>query len=58
SEDEKCVYYFMEAGDFEKTKSAVEKSGLNIDAEHKERRTLSLEKVSELEVLFHFENRS
>ena len=58
SEDEKCVYYFMEAENFEKAKSAVEKSNFKIDAEHKEKRTLSLEKVAQLKELFHFENRS
>ena len=58
SEDEKCVYYFMEAKDFDKTKDAVKKSNLKIDAQHKEKRNLSLEKVAQLKELFHFENRS
>ena len=58
SEDEKCIYYFMEAENFEKAKSSVEKSNFKIDAEHKKKRALSLEKVAQLKELFHFENRS
>ena len=58
SEDEKCVYYFMEAESFDKAKSAVEKSNFKIDADHKEKRILSLEKVAQLKELFHFETRS
>ena len=58
SEDEKCVYYFMEAENFEKAKDAVEKSNYKIDEEHKNKRKLSLEKVAQLRELFHFDNRS
>lgn len=57
SEDEQCVYYFMEAEDFEKGRAAFEKSQHPIDAEHKAKRTQSLERVGELKELFHFENR-
>lgn len=58
SEDEKCVYYFMEAQDFEYAKQAVQNSHFKIDAEHRKRRELSLEIVAELKELFHFENRN
>jgi L-rhamnose mutarotase len=56
SEDEKCIYYFIEAESFDKAKSVVEKSNHVIDAEHKVKRELSLEKVAQLKELFHFEN--
>lgn len=58
ADDEKCVYYFMEAEDFEKAREAVAKSTHAIDREHKEKRKLSLEKVADLKELFHFENRT
>lgn len=48
----------MEAENFDKAKSAVKKSNFKIDAEHKDKRTLSLEKITQLKKLFHFENRS
>lgn len=57
SEDEKCVYYFMEAESFEKAKATVEKSTFRIDTEHGEKRALSLEKSEQLSELFHFEVR-
>jgi L-rhamnose mutarotase len=58
SEDEKYIYYFMEAEDFKKVKEAVNKSNFNIDHDHKIKRKLSLEKVCNLTELFHFENRN
>lgn len=57
SEDERCVYYFMEAESFAKANAAVKKSNFTIDAEHQEKRMLSFEKVSQLQELYHFENR-
>jgi L-rhamnose mutarotase len=57
SEDEKCIYYFMEAESFEKAKAAVEKSTFKIDAEHRKKRALSLEESQHLTQLFHFETR-
>lgn len=57
SEDEQCVYYFMQADDFEKAKKAVEKSIFPIDIEHQEKRETCLEKVADLQCLFFFENK-
>lgn len=57
SESEQCVYYFVETENFEKARQAFDKSGFAIDAEHKDKRRLGLEKVAELKQLFHFENR-
>ena len=39
SEDEQCIYYFMEAEDFEKAKAAVNKGNFKIDSEHQEKST-------------------
>ena len=58
SEDERCVYFFMEAESFEKAKIAVEQSNFQIDSEHQKKRALCLTKVAQLKELFHFENRS
>ncbi len=57
SEDGESVYYFMEAEDFEKAKNASGSSVCPIDADHKKAREMSLEKLGNLECLFHFENR-
>ena len=57
SEDEQCVYYFMEADDFKKATAAVKKNTFPIDKEHRKKREMSLELVAELECLFFFENK-
>jgi L-rhamnose mutarotase len=57
SEDGGSVYYFMEAEDFYKAKNAFSTSTHPIDADHKKAREMSLEKIGNLECLFHFENR-
>ena len=58
SEDGEYVYYFMEAEDFEKARNAVIENPHPIDADHKKARESSLELVSKLECLFHFDNRN
>lgn len=58
SEDGESIYYFMEAEDFEKARSAVASSPHPIDADHKAARSGSLEFIGQLECLFHFENRN
>jgi hypothetical protein len=57
SENGTHVYYFIETKDIEKSQSAVKNSTFKIDAEHKEKRIASLDKIGQLEELFHFENR-
>jgi len=52
--DGETLYYFMEAEDFEKVRTAADKSTHPIDADHKVARQTSLEKIESLEVLFHF----
>ncbi len=56
SEDGEYVYYFMEAEDFEKAKSAVIINPHPIDIDHKKARESSLEFIEKLECLFHFDN--
>lgn len=58
SEDEKCIYYFMEATSFEKAKEAVMKSIFPIDADHQKIKKLCFEEKISLKELFHFENRN
>ncbi|MDP3964988.1 MAG: DUF6176 family protein, partial [bacterium] len=57
SEEGDYVYYFVEAEDMETAQAAFKKSAFTIDPEHREKRMASLEKVGQLEELFHFENR-
>jgi hypothetical protein len=56
SEDGEFVYYFMEAEDFEKAKKVVNENPHQIDIDHKNNRKSSLELVSSLENLLHFNN--
>ncbi|MDO8604038.1 MAG: DUF6176 family protein [bacterium] len=57
SEDGQYVYCFMEAEDFEKVNKTVSRSSHPIDRGHKEARESSLDFVSKLECIFHFDNR-
>lgn len=57
SEDGEYVYYFMEAEDFEKAKNAVAENPHPIDHDHKKARESSMERVANLDCLFHFDNR-
>lgn len=57
SEDGEHVYYFVETTDMEKSQAAFKNSTFKIDLEHRERRVASLDKIGQLEELFHFENR-
>lgn len=57
SEDGEYVYYFMEAEDFEKANRAVAEHPLPIDSDHRQIRQNSLERIAQLDCLFHFENR-
>ena len=54
SDDGEYIYYFMEAENFDHKND----KHFPIDDDHKEKRTVSLEKVAQLKELFHFENRS
>ena len=46
----------MEVGDLKKAKRIFRESSHVIDAEHQEAREASLEKIEELNPLFHFRN--
>jgi len=57
SEDEECVYYFMEAEDFERAKEVVKNNPHPIDLDHQKAKAGSLGEGKPLKCLFHFENR-
>lgn len=57
SENEKCIYYFMEVENIEKARAANRSSNLKIDTEHREYRLNTLKKSEELKQLFHFSNK-
>lgn len=57
SPDEDCIYYFMEAENFEKARKAYRASPYPIDEEHRRHRRASMEEVEELRCLFYFKNR-
>ena len=58
SENGEEVYYFVETEDMEKAQAAFKESTFKIDPEHREKIVTSLNKIGQLEELFHFENRN
>lgn len=56
-EQEQCIYYFMQAEDFDKVKEVATSSTHSIDIDHTIKKSLSIERIWSLKQLFHFENR-
>ncbi len=57
-EETKCIYYFMQAENFDKVKEIATNSNHPIDIDHTIKKSLSIEKVWPLKQLFHFESNS
>ncbi len=57
SQNQKHIYYFMQAKSINRAKHVAQKSNYKIDSEHKKKRKLSLKKVELLKELFHFESK-
>lgn len=56
SPDEDCIYYFIEAEDFEKAEKAYRGSHYPIDEEHRRHKRASVEELGALRCLFYFKN--